>query len=273
MRMIMTWVAIATCLLVEPGRARADSSNPLAKPADRVAREHLVRGNRLYNTRAFEEAITEYKTGALADPTPVFDYNLGQAYRQLGKYRDALWHYERFLKYGNPTGELLDAVNRFMSEMRAQLANRAPTMHPTGPAATEGAAFRPAGPSSSPARLVDRNEPVGRIERANYAGAPNWLGWTTLGTGVVALGTSGVLLLSASSLKDRANAEPDVRERNALHDRAGTRNLIGATAGIGGVALTATAVVMLVVRSRSQANATSWSMGISGSGLTVLGSF
>jgi hypothetical protein len=50
-----------------------------------VAREHLIRGNRLYNTRAFDAAIEAYKAGALAEPAPVFDYNLGQTYRQLGR--------------------------------------------------------------------------------------------------------------------------------------------------------------------------------------------
>jgi tetratricopeptide (TPR) repeat protein len=296
MHAIWKWLAAIVVFLAVLGGSRADAGNPLAKPTDRTAREHLERGNRLYNTRAFDEAITEYKAGALAEPAPVFDYNLGQAYRQLGRYQDALWHYARFLKYGNPTGELLDAVNGFMTEMRAQLANRAPNMPPTGPAATEAAASpgtagapSTAAAAASPstagaARTVgarsvaernDRAEQLDRVERTNEADAAPWFGWTMLGTGAAATGASVVLLLRASALHEQANAEPDVRKRVELHDQGRTRNMIGAAVGIGGLALTVTGVVMLVRhphRPRSASTA-SLDIGLSGHSVAVFGRF
>lgn len=80
-------VAALLGLVLIVGAARAA---PLARPASPEAQEHLDRGNRLYGTRPFEEAIAEYKAGALIEPAPVFDYNLGQCFRQLGRYQEAI---------------------------------------------------------------------------------------------------------------------------------------------------------------------------------------
>jgi tetratricopeptide (TPR) repeat protein len=74
------------------------------------AREHLTRGNRLYGVRSFEAAIAEYKAGALVEPAPVFDYNFGQCFRQLGRYQEAVYYYQQFLSGGSPEGEVLGAV-------------------------------------------------------------------------------------------------------------------------------------------------------------------
>ena len=278
MHPIVKWLVVAVCFLYVLDGSQALAGNPLAKPTDRAAREHLLRGNRLYNTRAFDAAIEEYKVGALAEPAPVFDYNLGQAYRQLGRYQDALWHYDRFLKYGQPTGELLDAVNGFVAEMRAQLANRAPTMPPTGPAAQDGAAFASAARPQGSSSVAERNDRAEQLERANApasAASRPWLGWTTLGTGVVAAGASGLLLWRASSLHDQANAEPEVRRRVELHDQGRTRNVIGAVIGVGGAVLTVTGIVLLVThsRDRARAQAASWDIGISGHSVEVFGRF
>jgi tetratricopeptide (TPR) repeat protein len=90
----VTWVWSVAALLGLLFIASAARADPFAKPATPEAREHLTRGNRLYGVRSFEEAIAEYKAGALVEPAPVFDYNLGQCFRQLRRYREALWYYE-----------------------------------------------------------------------------------------------------------------------------------------------------------------------------------
>jgi tetratricopeptide (TPR) repeat protein len=263
---------VAGCVFFLRGIATA--GNPLARPTNREAREHLDRGNRLYNTRSFDEAIVEFKAGTLVEPASVFDYNLGQAYRQLGKYKEAIWHYERFLNYGKPDGELLDAVNAFLKEMRTQLANRALTMPPTEPApltangGTEPAAVR-ATPSSE-----SRGLSSGGNERPTPTGT-DWLGWGMAGTGLAAMAGAGALFLSSSHLIDQANGEPDTRLRNQLHDQAGTRNTVGLVVGIGGFGLATTGILKLVLHTHEtqHPNSATLGIGITGNGAFVVGRF
>src|SRR5882724_9357480 len=109
------------CFVVASLPTPALAGDPLARPLDPKACGHLDRGNNLYDAGSFKEAIDEYKAGETIEPAPVFDFNLGQAHRQLGLYREALWHYDRFVNKGEPTGRLRDAVIAFMAEMRTHL--------------------------------------------------------------------------------------------------------------------------------------------------------
>src|SRR5690606_16263736 len=102
---LLRWWLVVVCYLVL-GSSSAYADDALAPPTNAKAREHFVRGNRLYRIREFAKAVDEYKAGSLAQPVTVFLYNLGQCHRQLGKHKEALWYYEMFLKRGNPTGEL-----------------------------------------------------------------------------------------------------------------------------------------------------------------------
>jgi len=269
MRSILRWFVLVACFAGMFGGRLAFAGKPLARPTKREAREHLDRGNKLYNLRSFDEAIAEFKAGAIIEPVPVFDYNLGQAYRQLGKYQDALWHYERFLKYGHPTGELLDAVTGFMTEMRAQLANRAPTMPPTAPAEgspspniPRSAAER--GPHDVPAPPVEQNRPR------------DWFALSFAGVGVGAVGLAGYLFADASHLHTEANASPQSQaRRNELHEQASTRRTLGTVIGLGGVSLLVAAAVEYAIHSRHQARpaATAWNIGVTSNGVVVFGGF
>jgi tetratricopeptide (TPR) repeat protein len=272
----LPWIFVLVCILAVICPRAAYAGDPLARPMKREAREHLDKGNKLYNIRSFDEAITEFKAGALIEPAPVFDYNLGQAYRQLGKYQDALWHYDRFMKYGEPTGELRDAVTSFMAAMRAHIANRALTMPPTAAAPPERATdqatlakTRPTIPESTThTRDVEPIRPAARHD------GPDWIGWSLAGSGVVALGVSGVLLYSASRLNGRANTELDARARDDLHDQASTRNTTGIVIGVGGLVLTAVGVIKLAVHPRHPAsNTAALDVGITSNGVFVLGHF
>jgi tetratricopeptide (TPR) repeat protein len=100
-------------------------ADALAKPTNVVAREHQTTGNRYYRLREFEKAIEEYKAGAVREDAPVFYYNLGQCYRQLGRNEDAIWHYERFLERGKPTGEVEASVRDFIAQMKGELEKKA----------------------------------------------------------------------------------------------------------------------------------------------------
>jgi hypothetical protein len=214
----------------------------------------------------------EFKAGALVEPAPVFDYNLGQAYRQTGKYQEALWHYDRFLTYGHPTGELLDAVNAFMTEMRTHMENRALTMPPNGPAE---ATSQPAPSETAPGtQLSTIRAPASTANNEERSG-PNWVGWGLTVVGVASIGTSGALFLSASNLDDKANTTPDARARNSLHDQAHTRRVVGAVVGGVGIAVIAAGVLDLVLSRphKRTTNTASLDLGIVDHGIVVLGHF
>jgi hypothetical protein len=44
----------------------------------------------------------------------------------LGRFEDAIWHYERFLERGKPTGEVEAAARKFIAQMKAELHKQPP---------------------------------------------------------------------------------------------------------------------------------------------------
>ena len=129
---------------------RADNPK-LSLPKDLAARSHFMRGNRLYRESQLDEAIAAYQAGVAIEPVPVFDYNLGQCYRKLGRRADAIRHYERFLERGQPEGEMRDLVIGFLRQLRDELAREAPARPPAknAPAPSPPAPSPPA-PSPPP---------------------------------------------------------------------------------------------------------------------------
>jgi tetratricopeptide (TPR) repeat protein len=271
MRPFLRWFVVVACFAGMFGESLASAGNPLARPAKREAREHLDRGNKLYNLRSFDDAIAEFKAGAIIEPVPVFDYNLGQAYRQLGKCQDALWHYDRFLKYGHLSGELLSAVTGFMAEMRAQLTNRALTMPPTTPA--DGS---PSPNVSRSAAEPDRERHDGSTSPIDQNRPRDWFALSFAGVGVGAVGVAGYLFADASHLHTEANASPQSQaRRNKLHDQASTRRALGTVIGFGGVSLLVAAAVEYAIHSRHRASpaVAAWNVGVTSNSVVIFGGF
>ena len=260
---LLALVACLGVMLVAPRVADAD--DPLAKPSNSEARDRLTAGNRLYRLREFEKAIEEYKAGALKEDVPVFLYNLGQCYRQLGRYDDAIWHYERFLDRGKPTGEIKDAVDGFIKQMKSELEKKAMTQPPMEPApeSKEAAPIAPAPPTT--VMVIDRAEPW-------YA---DGLGWGLAGAGVVGAGISVGLFVSASGLDSDANAETRQEVRTSLRERASDRRLVGTIVGIAGGGALVTGIIKLVIRPKDRERTVTGSLnlGISHEGFQVMGQF
>jgi hypothetical protein len=111
------------------------------------------------------------------------------------------------------------------------------------------------------------------IVREERAGSINWLGWSVTVGGVAAIGAAGLLALRASKLDDESNMSPDTNMRNDLRDQAGTRRVMSAVAGVGGLVLTATGVYLLVTQSHDRAARVSVNVGVTGRGVVVFGRF
>jgi tetratricopeptide (TPR) repeat protein len=255
-------LALASLLIVSLIAALATTAraDPLGKPNNALAREHLATGNRFYRVREFEKAVEEYKAGAVKEDAPVFYYNLGQCYRQLGRYEDAIWHYERFLDRGKPTGNLEASVRKFIAQMKAELERAAMKQPPVEPAPPPASS-----PPERPGPLSAAAAPV-TITRSGrwYEDA---FGWGLAGTGAVAAGAAGLMFLSASRFNDRANREPNQQAQEELHDKADTRQLLGTVIAAGAGALIVTGVLKLVINDDGRPARTS--VGVGRGGLTV----
>jgi tetratricopeptide (TPR) repeat protein len=285
MHPMLRWTVFVTCLVLFGVSDGAIADNPLARPNQQQARAHLDRGNRLYNTRDFEAAIDEFKAGALIESVPVFFFNLGQAYRQLGRYKEAIWHYERFLEQGRPTGEVLDAVQGFLIEMRAQLANRASTMLPTEPApgqepsgspqsptAPEATRPAPSGASVSPPPTSATAASITSHESHTWS----YVGWGVTAAGTIGGGITAWLAISATGLDSNSNdLGRTMSDRLDLEHQADSRHRAALIVGVGSGVAVVLGVLTLVVPARAESHATStaWNLGVTSRGLAVYGSF
>jgi len=233
------------CVVLPAQYAFAD--DPLAMPTDAKAAEHLRAGKRLYGIREFEKAIEEYKAGALVEDVPVFLFNIGQCFRKLNRYDDAIWHFERFLDRGQPTGDVKDVVEKLLVELREAKRKASEP----APAKTMG--------------ITTPGEPWYRDR----------IGWSLAGVGAVAAVASVYFLVDARGLDNDSNLEPDGETRDELRDRAKSRRLIGSIVGIGSVGLLAAGIVKLAVRRQGEERivTTTWQLRIMQNGLALSGSF
>jgi tetratricopeptide (TPR) repeat protein len=265
------WLCAALMLGLFASPARADEPL-LVEPEVPTARQHFVQGNRLYRVRKFDEAITAYQAGALIEPAPIFDFNLGQCYRQLGRYTDALWHYERFLRNG-PPAELRGLVTKLVQQVRAELVHKVMVQPPPDVAAAPGAPHT--GRSAPSAPTADGSSSSAAHGGEHLPWYSDAVGWTLLGGGVLGAGSAGVLLATAFDLRDDASSSQDEVRRTALQDAARVRRLGSAALGIGSAVLIATGAIKLAIHASEQPRprAGSWSLGVSPRGVAVLGRF
>jgi hypothetical protein len=302
-----TCILVALLLHVLVAPAWADDP-ALASPKEPSARRHFKQGNRLYRAHKLEEAIAEYQAGAAIEPAPVFDYNLGQSYRKLGRPADAVRHYERFLENGRPEGELRELVTGLLRELREDMARAAtPRLHAmvtpapavvtttttttttTATPAPAAAAAPPPGAAAPPARAHLSPErragppavPAADLSASAVARRERWyadrLGWSLVASGVVLAGGAMYLRVRASGLVDDVELTPDEGRRSELHDAAQVRGIAGAALGVGSAALIAAGAFKLAVHASgsgsARTRAASWSIGISARGAAVLGRF
>ena len=267
---VRPWSFIALLLCALASTARADDP-ALAQPKEPNARLHFTRGNRLYRARKLEDAITAYQAGAVLEPAPVFDYNLGQCYRKLGRYTDAIRHYERFLERGRPAGELRDLVTGFLRQMREEQDRQQPlpqpppqvASQPRSPVGRAGAAALPTAARSTSIEVLGERWYADR------------LGWGLVGGGVATAGVAVYLRMRASDLHDTAGSVLDEDRRLELRGAAHARGVSSAVLGVGGGVLLVAGTIRLAghAKSSSRPNAASWHIGITGRGAAVFGRF
>lgn len=240
----------------------AHAQTATGRPTKPAAITHFQQGNAHYKLRDFEQAVQEYKAAAFIEPAPIFDYNLGQCYRMLARYPDAIWHYKRYLQSGIATPEEATSITTWISEMTAEMEQRAKSTPPTEPATMQPSPTQLAQPA-----MID-------VDAARWY--QDALGWGLAGAGIAASGAGAALLVDAGSLRNDANAAPSQQQRDALRDTADSRALTGTILAIGGGALLVTGIIKLAIYDDTRSASTQaarWSVGISRSGAFAFGTF
>lgn len=237
-------------------------ADPRAEPTTPEARAHFDRGGTLFGLQDFEGAILEYKQGALVENLPVFDLALGQCYRKLHRYDDALWHFHRFLKYGRPSGNVRKGVEDLMAQMRAEHTPIVPQSPPSG----------------TPARPLVATAPATTAALRGDPWYRDVLDLVLVSAGTIAAGTAGYLAVDGHRLRDDSNTDPVQARRNDLYGESVSRYRLSAALGIAGGSLLAAGILRLASRpsQRVRRGSTSWNVWVTGHGrpsVMVLGKF
>lgn len=209
---------------VSPARADRDK-----------ARAHFQRGTSYYNLSRFEDALKEYETAYLEHPDPVFLFNIGQCYRQLGQHDLAIRSYRNYLRTADNPPNRADVEDK-IKELEAMVARgggkppgveaaagassgkaapprgpaeRGPSQPPAAvapPAVAQVPA--PADPVASPPPFVAPPVPDPALsatpaqqsaDEERDRGGPGWLLWAGVGAGVVAVAALVIILSSGGA--------------------------------------------------------------------------
>jgi len=112
------WImAFALLLTWTPVAAMADDTE--------LAREHFERGVALLDDSQFARALIELERSLAIRPTAPVLFNLGLAYRGVGRYQDAIKHFRRFLDVRHETKhrEMANLATTLIQELEAALVH------------------------------------------------------------------------------------------------------------------------------------------------------
>jgi tetratricopeptide (TPR) repeat protein len=108
---------LAVCLLLFAFARAAHADDP----AEKAAKRHYERGQKLYNLQKFDEALEQYQKAFEAKPLPGFLFNIAQCQRNLGDYEAAIFSYKKFLQL-EPESDKREKVEALIEELEQKTA-------------------------------------------------------------------------------------------------------------------------------------------------------
>jgi tetratricopeptide (TPR) repeat protein len=108
---------LAVCLLLFAFVRAAHAEDP----AERTAKRHYERGQKLFNLQKFDDALDQFQKAFDAKPIPGFLFNIGQCQRNLGDYDAAIFSFKRYLKL-DPEAENREQVESLIDELEQKKA-------------------------------------------------------------------------------------------------------------------------------------------------------
>lgn len=117
--------AVLVCALLTPtvalaARARTDTRSAETRSRAKVEADQA---RRAYDVGGFDEALVGYSEAYRLDPKPALLFNLAQCHRQLGHFKEASFHYRRFLALGKPNKKTKKLVLQLISEVEQAAAD------------------------------------------------------------------------------------------------------------------------------------------------------
>ncbi len=120
-------------VLVAAAAASLLCGEAFAQVAPDVAREAFDRGMSALQGNRFRDAVDALEASRALRPLPVVSYNLGLAYRGVGRSVDAVAAFARYLREPEPDAppERLEALRREVERLTASLATLRIAVHPS----------------------------------------------------------------------------------------------------------------------------------------------
>lgn len=169
----------------------------LAAPPDQAAHKHFERAEKLYALGKFQDALVEYEAAYEAKALPGFLFNIGQCYRNLGNYKQAVFSFRKYLDE-KPDAKNRDAVEQLIADLERKNADE--EKHKPDLAAHK---------DPSPPRENVVAPPPAPEPEPDHPLYTKWWFWTIVG--VAAVG-AGVAIYAATSSGD--NGIPDTTFHN-----------------------------------------------------------
>jgi hypothetical protein len=200
---IVVAIVVALTAMAAPALVRAQSAGD--DDGRRRAQAHLSRGNDLFTSDKFQEALVEFQAAYAAFPSPKLHFNMGQCQRALGHLQDALEEFRRFVDEARDvSSDLRREAERYISELKdAKDAEARPGVSaaPASGPLPAAASLAPTpvavavAPSSPPSLIAPPAAPTPREADADRPLHKRWWFWATIGV-VVAGAAVGVVLLA-----------------------------------------------------------------------------
>src|SRR5262249_17366330 len=95
----------------------------LVSPDEQTARKHFEQAEKWYTLGKFQDALAEYEAAYAAKPLPGFLFNVGQCYRNLGNYSEAVSAFRSYLRE-KPDAKNRDAVEGLIRDLEKKLAEQ-----------------------------------------------------------------------------------------------------------------------------------------------------
>jgi hypothetical protein len=136
---VLAVVALAAAVVLVSTAGRAQT--PGGSSAE--ARQHFERGVQAAEEARWQDAIRELQAARDIRPTPSVHYNLGMAYRAVGRNREAITAFEQYNASAGPSGRARE-VNAMIAALRAGLGHVVVRLEPASATLTiDGAAVPP----------------------------------------------------------------------------------------------------------------------------------